>query len=59
MIVHISHLQVVATSNNRCTDETVVVRSVVNPWLFGTDPDPPITNGFGSESCKFYHAPSS
>jgi hypothetical protein len=31
MIVHISHLQVVATSNNRCTDETVVVRSVVNP----------------------------
>ncbi len=39
MIIHISHLQVVFTSRIHLQ---VVVRSVVDPWLFSTDPDPRI-----------------
>ena len=35
MIIHISHLQVVASSNNR----QVVVRSVADPCLLLMDPD--------------------
>jgi len=41
MIIHISHLQVVASSNNR----QVVVRSVADPCLLLMDPNQKLTSG--------------